>query len=255
MQELITIQQHSDGRRVVNARDLHSFLESRQDFSDWIKKRIAKYDFVENVDFLVFHKKMENPQGGRSAIEYALTLDMAKELSMVENNDKGRQARRYFIECERKAITPPPANIGNRLEMARMLSEAAAALEEAERENSFLVEQNTKYAEYHQLTKPVVEYYCKTLQSNELIPITIIAKELGLNSALSLNLALHKAGIQYKMNGTWLLYAKYADRGYTRTKTYTTVNGIGETVTHIQTYWTQKGRRFIHDLFANGPFL
>ncbi|AGF75779.1 anti-repressor protein [Bartonella vinsonii subsp. berkhoffii str. Winnie] len=83
-----------------NARDLHAFLESKQDFSTWIKKRIIAYSFLERQDFIRFHKKME--ANNAIAVEYHLTLDMAKELSMVERNEKGRQARRYFIECEKK---------------------------------------------------------------------------------------------------------------------------------------------------------
>lgn len=101
MQELIPISENN-GKRAVNARDLHSFLESKQRFADWIKNRIDKYDLVENVDYVVFHNSMKNLEGGRPQVEYALTVDAAKELSMVEGNEKGKQARRYFIECERK---------------------------------------------------------------------------------------------------------------------------------------------------------
>lgn len=88
---------------LVNARDLHKFLESRQDFSTWIKNRIDQYGFLNDVDYL-FHKFVENPSGGRPAKEYAVSLDMAKELSMVERNEKGREARRYFIEMEKQAL-------------------------------------------------------------------------------------------------------------------------------------------------------
>ena len=98
-QELIKISETEiNGIKVqtVNARDLHSFLESKQDFSTWIKNRIEKYDFIENQDFIVFHKKMENPQGGRPMLEYAITLDMAKELSMVERNEQGHLAVKYI---------------------------------------------------------------------------------------------------------------------------------------------------------------
>lgn len=98
MEEIIKITEHN-GKRAVNARELHQFLESKQDFSTWIKGRIEKFGFAENMDFEVFNKNMENPQGGRPMIEYALSIDMAKELSMVENNEKGRLARKYFIEC------------------------------------------------------------------------------------------------------------------------------------------------------------
>ncbi|WP_142417280.1 antA/AntB antirepressor family protein [Bartonella massiliensis] len=87
--------------QTVNARDLHAFLESKQDFSTWIKKRIMTYAFLQGRDFIRFHKKME--ANNAIAVEYYLTLNMAKELAMVERNDKGKQARQYFIECEKRA--------------------------------------------------------------------------------------------------------------------------------------------------------
>lgn len=92
----------NNGKRAVSARDLHAFLESKKDFSSWIKDRIEKYDFVENVDYVVFTKFGENPKGGRPQVEYALTVEAAKELSMVEGNEKGKMARRYFIACEKE---------------------------------------------------------------------------------------------------------------------------------------------------------
>ena len=91
----------------VNARDLHAFLEAGKMFAHWIQDRIDKFGFVENQDFIVFAKIGKNPSGGRPGVEYLLTLDMAKELAMVENNPKGREARRYFIACE-KALREQP---------------------------------------------------------------------------------------------------------------------------------------------------
>ncbi|OLL54168.1 antA/AntB antirepressor family protein [Bartonella henselae] len=88
--------------QTVNARDLHTFLEVGKKFADWITERINKYDFVENRDYIVFPNFGKNLQGGRPSKEYHLTLNVAKELSMVENNKKGREARLYFIECEKK---------------------------------------------------------------------------------------------------------------------------------------------------------
>lgn len=90
----------NNGIQAVSGRYLHSFLESKQQFADWIKNRIKQYGFIENVDYEVFHNSMKNPKGGRHLDEYALSIDMAKELSMVERTERGRQARRYFIECE-----------------------------------------------------------------------------------------------------------------------------------------------------------
>jgi phage anti-repressor protein len=89
-------------QQTVNARELHGFLQVGKDFSNWIKDRIEKYGFQENQDFEVFANSGDNPLGGRPALEYHLTLDMAKELAMVEKNAQGRQARQYFIECEKQ---------------------------------------------------------------------------------------------------------------------------------------------------------
>ncbi|EGT1673733.1 phage antirepressor Ant [Campylobacter coli] len=82
----------------ANAREIFQFLNSEQEYANWIKNRISHYNFIENQDYiieLVYTK-------GRPRKDYYVTLDMAKELCMVENNEKGRQARRYFIECEKR---------------------------------------------------------------------------------------------------------------------------------------------------------
>lgn len=111
MEELIKITENN-GKKAVNARDLHEFLESKKDFSSWIKDRIERYDFVENEDYVVLLPKVgeQTGRGGHNKIEYALSMDAAKELSMVEGNEKGKQARRYFIECEKtlkeKVLSP-----------------------------------------------------------------------------------------------------------------------------------------------------
>lgn len=93
-----------DGEEVLlcDARKLHQFLQSKQDYSTWIKNRISEYGFVEDQDFLL-HKFVEQKSGsgGHNRTDYHLTLDMAKELAMVERNEQGRAARRYFIECEK----------------------------------------------------------------------------------------------------------------------------------------------------------
>lgn len=101
--------------RTVSARILHDFLHIKRDFSSWIKNRIEQYKFEENQDFILIHQNggIKKRGGDRKSIEYYLTLDMAKELCMVERNERGREARRYFIACEkklaakRKAISSP----------------------------------------------------------------------------------------------------------------------------------------------------
>ena len=87
----------------VNARDLHAFLEIGRDYATWLKARITQYGFEEESDFIQISRSPERGSGNRGAAkDYFITLDMAKELAMVERNEKGRQARRYFIECEKQ---------------------------------------------------------------------------------------------------------------------------------------------------------
>ncbi|MBZ8884406.1 antA/AntB antirepressor family protein, partial [Escherichia coli] len=87
---------------LVNARDLHTFLDVGKRFASWIVERIAEYGFVENQDFMIISQVREKIGRGRPAKDYHLTLDTAKELAMVERNEKGRQVRLYFIECEKR---------------------------------------------------------------------------------------------------------------------------------------------------------
>lgn len=102
MNELIKITEN-DGKKAVSARELHEFLESKQEFANWIKNRIEKYDLVESIDFVRLTNLSSEIQGrgGQNKVDYALSVDAAKELSMVEGNEKGKQARRYFIACEK----------------------------------------------------------------------------------------------------------------------------------------------------------
>jgi phage anti-repressor protein len=90
--------------KTINARDLHGFLGVGRDFSNWIKGRIEEYGFLENQDFSYdsgLAKIGERETGATRRIEYRLTLDMAKELCMIEKTERGKQARKYFIACER----------------------------------------------------------------------------------------------------------------------------------------------------------
>src|SRR3546814_1658259 len=80
-------------------------MEIGKDFSTWFKDRVSQYDFTENVDFVLLPNSGEYSGRGQPPKEYAISLDMAKELAMVERNEKGKQVRRYFIECERRAQT------------------------------------------------------------------------------------------------------------------------------------------------------
>ena len=85
----------------INARDLHAFLGPRSRFNDWISSRLEEHpEFVENQDFVSFTSN--SVKVGRPIQEYHLSIDMAKQLAMAEKTEKGLEARRYFLDCEKR---------------------------------------------------------------------------------------------------------------------------------------------------------
>ena len=123
MNNIISIQKrplNGQPTELVNARELHAFLEIGRDFSNWIKARIQQYSFRCNEDYVTVEnlsspKRASAKSRTQKVNDYFITLDMAKELAMVERNEKGRQARRYFIDCERELKAPSqlPAVLNN----------------------------------------------------------------------------------------------------------------------------------------------
>lgn len=104
-----------------------------------------------------------------------------------------------------------------------------------------------------QLLEPKATYYDTVLQCEDLVPISVIAKDYGM-SAIEMNRLLKEKGVQFKQGRTWLLYQKYADKGYTGTKTLT-LTEYDSTHVVINTQWTQKGRLFIYDLLKKDNIL
>lgn len=100
MQELIKVTKDDNGNSVVSGRDLHEFLGVKDNYTDWFKRMVA-YGFTENVDFIGLSEKSDK-LGGRPKTDHALTLDMAKEISMIQRTEKGKQARQYFIAVEKE---------------------------------------------------------------------------------------------------------------------------------------------------------
>ena len=169
MNELIPLQpQTINGNAVetVNARELHAFLEVQTRFNDWIKNRIEQYDFVENQDFTTVTKNLEN--GGRS-IDYYITLDMAKELSMVERNEKGKQARKYFIECEKQLNAQQSQLPTTYIEALRALADEVEAHEHAQQQLAIA-------GILKILTLSMANFHCSKL-SSAIIPL--ITKKRG----------------------------------------------------------------------------
>lgn len=116
MEELIKVNYDSD-RPTVLGRDLHKLLEVKERYNDWFH-RMVEYGFVENVDFISFTEKSVKPNGGRPAQDHQMTIDMAKEICMLQRTERGKQARQYFIQIEKDWNTPEKV-----LERAKMIED------------------------------------------------------------------------------------------------------------------------------------
>jgi anti-repressor protein len=242
MDELVRIKFENDQPTVLG-RDLHAALEVKTAYKDWFP-RMCEYGFVEGTDFSSF---LSESTGGRPGVDHELTIDMAKELCMIQRTEKGKQCRRYFLDIE-KAWNSPEAV------MARALQYANQQLSQARHQNKLL--EGSIAVQHQQITemKPKASYYDVVLNCKDLISTSAIAKDYG-KSAIWMNRYLHEKGIQFKQGDIWLLYQKYAERGYTSTKTHSYLGTGGEQHTKVHTYWTQKGRLFIYELMKSGGIL
>lgn len=119
MNAIIKITEQPGGDRAVSARELHEYLEVKTDFTDWCK-RMFEYGFDEGKDYIILLKNGEKVSKS-NPIDYALTLDAAKEISMLQRSEKGKQARQYFIEVE-KAATKPMTQIELLVHSAQLLA-------------------------------------------------------------------------------------------------------------------------------------
>lgn len=221
---------YENERPTVMGRDLHNFLGVTERYSSWFE-RMQQYGFAETIDYLGC--KVFNTLAKQELQDHQLTIEMAKEISMLQRNEKGKQARQYFIQLEKEWNSPEKV-------MARALKIADEKIQCLETEN---LQQKQMLAEF----SPKASYYDVVLQTPDVVSATQIAKDYG-KSAIWLNNILHENKVQFKQGGVWLLYQKYADKGYTKSKTEVYNGSDGKQHSRIHTYWTQKGRLFIYDL-------
>ena len=239
MNELITITTNEAGDPTVLGRELHEFLGVTTRYNDWFP-RMVEYGFTEGKDFNLLKNEQVRFEGNREVtrelIDHLLTIDMAKEICMIQRTEVGKQARQYFIQVEKDYNSPEKI-------MAR-------ALRIAEKELSTLRLETKVQAQQIAELQPKATYYDLILQCPSLLSVTEIAKDYGL-SAKGLNKILHDNGIQYSQSGVWFLYAKYQDKGYTSTKTQNYNRPDGTQGSRVHTYWTQKGRLFLYGLLKD----
>lgn len=155
---------NNDGIQAVLGRDLHDFLEVKERYTQWIARHIEKYSFSEGQDFI---RDFGKSTGGRPLENHVLSMDMAKELAMLQNNEKGKQARQYFIECEKKARAPKV----NGAELTRL--ELIQIAMNAETERLALEAKNKELA-------PKAEAFESFIDSTGKYSIGAVAKMLGM---------------------------------------------------------------------------
>ena len=235
MNEITIAVKYDNGNPTVSGRELHAALMVDTPYKRWFD-RMSDYGFKEGKDFWTFLSKST---GGRPSTDHQLTIDMAKELCMIQRTEIGKRCREYFINLEKQWNSPDAV-------MARALQIADQKLELAKQQNGSLIETTAVQAKQIEEMKPKATYCDMVLRSAGLMPITTIAKDYG-KSAKWLNKWLHEHGIQYKLGKIWLLYQKYADRGYMKSKTHTVYDKNDEPTAKVHSYWTQQGRIFIYD--------
>lgn len=152
-------------------------------------------------------------------------------------------------ELFRHGMTATEPTLEKIADNPELLIQLATNLKKEREEKEKLVQENKLKDEIIENNAPKVEYYDKALQSESVYNTTQIAKEFGW-SAKMLNLKLQKLGIQFLCNGQWVLYSRYQNKGYTKTNAYPYGNHEDGTIrTRALTVWTEKGRKFLHDLF------
>lgn len=234
MNEILKINLNENQEPIISGRELHQVLEVKTHYTKWFD-RMCEYGFTENIDYILVSQKCQtnNPKNPYTEItDHAIKLDMAKEIAMIQRNEKGKQVRQYFIEVEKEYNSPEKI-------MARALIFANKQVET-------LTLVNKQQEQQIKELQPKATYYDLILQCPDLLSVTQIAKDYGKGGAW-LNQKLNELGIQYKHRETWLLYAKYADKGYTTSRTREYPDSKGVIHSKLHTYWTQKGRLFIYE--------
>jgi anti-repressor protein len=235
MNEIIKI--NNDNK--VSGRELHEFLEVGTDYRHWIN-RMLEYGFTQGADFNMVKNDRVQAEGNRKVKrmvdDVVMTIDMAKEICMIQRTDKGKQARQYFIQVENDWNSPDKI-------MARALVMSQKLLDTTRLE---LAQSKQIINEL----QPKASYYDLILQSKSLMSVSKIAKDYG-KSAMWLNRKLEEKKVQYNQGGVWLLYQKYAEKGYTQSTSHV----IDDEHSRLLTKWTQKGRLFIYELLKGDGIL
>ena len=222
MRELINIKEEN-GRNVVSARELHEFLEVVTPFRKWVD-RMLEYGFEENTDF----SRADIFIRGNEAKDYALTIDCAKEISMLQRTDKGKEARQYFIEAEKQNRR---RQVGKPVDLLRF---AADEIEKRDKQIAQL--------------KPKAEFVERVFDCEDKIDVGQAAKVLGLpygrNTLFS---ELRERGVFFKNRNE--PKQSYVDRGYFEMKELFITRHNHPPLVKLKTFVTQKGLAYLSTVF------
>ena len=202
-------------------------------------ERMLEFGFSETDYETCFPNLGSKMHGGHNLMDYQISVDMAKQICMVQKNKLGRLYRQYFLDLEKAWNTPEQV-------MRRALQMAKKSEEELKQKCNMLGAEVIKQQAMIEEMAPKVSYLDEILQCPSLVLTTQIAKDYGY-SARAFNQLLHHYNIQYKANDQWVLYAAYQGKGYVHSTTYSVKSGNEIIRVRMQTEWTQKGRRFLYD--------
>lgn len=197
MQELIKVQVKND-QQLVSGRELHKFLEVSTRYNDWFE-RMCGYGFIENKDYVAITQKRVTVQGNQTTFtDHELTVNMAEQISMLQRNDKGKQAREYFIQVEQQWNNP-----------AEVIRRGyALAQEQAKRltlENANLVAEN-------RLMKPKADYFDDLIDRKTLVNLTKTAKMLKIKRNEFINWLLKNKYLYRDAHADLMPFAQYNNK-------------------------------------------
>lgn len=230
MNELIKIN-YSTEQPTISAKELHAFLQVGTRFNDWFSRRIKEYGFSDGINF---YSNLSKSIGGRPANDYDLTIDMAKELCMVEKNDRGKQARQYFIAVEKAWNTPE-------MIMGRALKMADQQMKQLKIEVSNLKVET-------EILRPKAEYFDELVDRNLLTGIRETAKQLNVKQKDFVNFLLDKKYLYRDKKGKLMPYANKNNGLFELKEGFNDKTAWSGT----QTLVTPKGRETFRLLLING---
>lgn len=229
MNEIITINYDTDNP-TVSGRELHEALEVKEKYTDWFK-RMVEYGFVDGEDFIGFSEISEKPsKGGRPSVDHQLTIPMAKELCMLQRNEKGKQFRQYFINIEQAWNSPE-------MIMKRALDIANASVKQLKLQVSQLTVDN-------EIMRPKAEYFDELCDRNNLTSFRETAKLLDVGERVFINYLLEHKYIYRDKKGKLKPYADKNDGLFELKESYNNKTNWSGT----QTLITPKGREVLRGM-------